>query len=104
MVRRASPVVATLFSRGLARGLALGLVMGLACCLLVGGPAQAKPPRWIRHVDRIVGGHPMSVVVGDDGSVWYRHRATVARPPASNEKLLLSMALLDRFGGSRTFA
>jgi D-alanyl-D-alanine carboxypeptidase/D-alanyl-D-alanine-endopeptidase (penicillin-binding protein 4) len=45
----------------------------------------------------------MSVMVGDDGSTWYRHRATVARPPASNEKLVLSMALLDRLGGSHTF-
>ena len=104
MVRRASPVVATFLLRGFARALAFGLVLGLTCCLLVSGPAQARPPRWIRHVDRIVGGHPMSVVVGDDGSVWYRRRATVARPPASNEKLLLSMALLDRFGGSHTFA
>jgi D-alanyl-D-alanine carboxypeptidase len=76
----------------------------MALCVLVAGPALARAPRWIRHVDRIVGGHPMSVVVGDDGSFWYRHRATVARPPASNEKLLLSMALLDRFGGSHTFA
>jgi D-alanyl-D-alanine carboxypeptidase len=98
MVRRASPVVGTFF----ARGLALGVILGLCCVLLV-GPAQARAPRWIRHVGRIVGGHPMSIVVGDDGSVWYRHRATVARPPASNEKLLLSMALLDRFGGSHTF-
>jgi D-alanyl-D-alanine carboxypeptidase len=99
MVRRASPGMGTL----LARCLALGVVLG-ACCLLLAGPAQARAPRWIRHVGRIVGGHPMSIVVGDDHSVWYRHRATVARPPASNEKLLLSMALLDRFGGSHTFA
>jgi D-alanyl-D-alanine carboxypeptidase/D-alanyl-D-alanine-endopeptidase (penicillin-binding protein 4) len=87
MVRRTSLVVAAI--------LALGV--------LATGPAEAREPRWIRHVDRIVAGHPMSVVVGDDGSVWYRHRATVARPPASNEKLLLSMALFDRFGGSHTF-
>jgi D-alanyl-D-alanine carboxypeptidase/D-alanyl-D-alanine-endopeptidase (penicillin-binding protein 4) len=88
MVRRTSLVVAAI--------LALGV--------LATGPADAREPRWIRHVDRIVAGHPMSVVVGDDGSVWYRHRAAVARPPASNEKLLLSMALFDRFGGSHTLA
>jgi serine-type D-Ala-D-Ala carboxypeptidase/endopeptidase (penicillin-binding protein 4) len=86
MVRRASLVVAML--------LAVGLVAA--------EPAQATP-RWIRHIGRIVAGHPMSVVVGDDGVVWYRHRARIARPPASNEKLLLSMALLDRFGASQTF-
>lgn len=86
MVRRTSLVVAAV--------VALGLVAA--------GPAQAEP-RWVRHISRIVARHPMSVVVGDDGKVWYRHRADVARPPASNEKLLLSMALLDRFSAGQTF-
>ena len=85
MVRRTSLVVAVL---------ALGLV--------VAQPAQAVP-RWVRHVGRIVAGHPMSVAVGNDGTVWYRHLASVARPPASNEKLLLSMALLHTFGPDQTF-
>lgn len=70
--------------------------------LVTAGPAQAEP-RWVRHIGRIVAGHPMSVVVGDDGAVWYRRRADVARPPASNEKLLLSMALLHRFSADQTF-
>lgn len=87
MMRRASLVVATILTVG----------------LVTGGPAQAKP-RWVRHIGRIVGTHPMSVVVGDGGTVWYRHRATVPRPPASNEKLLLSMALLHTFGPGHTFA
>jgi len=87
MVRRTSIVVAVL--------LAVGLVTT--------GPVQAAP-RWVRHIGRIVAGHPMSIVVGDDGSVWYRRRADVARPPASNEKLLLSMALLHTFGPDHTFA
>jgi D-alanyl-D-alanine carboxypeptidase/D-alanyl-D-alanine-endopeptidase (penicillin-binding protein 4) len=80
--------------------LVLAAVLGLS---LIAGPARAEP-QWVRHIGRIVGAHPMSVVVGDPGSVWYRHRASVARPPASNEKLLLSMALLERFGGAHTFA
>ena len=86
MVRRTSLVLAAI--------VALGLVAA--------GRAHAEP-RWVRHIGRIVAGHPMSVVVGNDGTVWYRHRADVARPPASNEKLLLSMALLDRFGAAQTF-
>jgi len=86
MVRRGSLVVAA--------------VLGLS---LIAGQAQAQP-RWVRHIGRIIDGHPMSVVVGDPGSVWYRHRGGVARPPASNEKLLLSMALLDRLGATHTFA
>jgi D-alanyl-D-alanine carboxypeptidase/D-alanyl-D-alanine-endopeptidase (penicillin-binding protein 4) len=40
--------------------------------------------------------------VGVDGRVVYRRRATVRRAPASNEKLLLSMALLDRLGPAAT--
>ena len=87
MVRRASLVAAGV----------------LALAIVAGAPAHADP-RWVRHIGRIVAGHPMSVVAGDGGSVWDRHRASVARPPASNEKLLLSMALLDRFGGTHTFA
>src|SRR5436309_13160165 len=66
-------------------------------------PAHADPG-WARRIGRIVAGHPMSVVVGDDGSVWYRKRAGVARPPASNEKLLLSMALLHTLSPDHTFA
>jgi D-alanyl-D-alanine carboxypeptidase len=80
------------------------LLVALALAFtLTGVPARAAP-RWVRHIGRIVAGHPMSVVVGDDGAVWYRHRASVARPPASNEKLLLSMALLHTFGPDHRFA
>jgi D-alanyl-D-alanine carboxypeptidase/D-alanyl-D-alanine-endopeptidase (penicillin-binding protein 4) len=55
------------------------------------------PARWIQDLDDVVKGHPVSVAVGVDGVWLYRHDARTARPPASNEKLLLSMALLDRF-------
>jgi serine-type D-Ala-D-Ala carboxypeptidase/endopeptidase (penicillin-binding protein 4) len=82
------------------------LVVLLAVASVAGAArgATAARPRWVRHIDRIVAGHPMSVVVGNGGHVWYRHRPTVARPPASNEKLLLSMALLARFGATHTFS
>jgi serine-type D-Ala-D-Ala carboxypeptidase/endopeptidase (penicillin-binding protein 4) len=66
--------------------------------------ARAAKPHWERRIDAIVAGHPTSVAIGNAGRVWYRHRATVARPPASNEKLLLSMALLDRLGPAHTFS
>jgi D-alanyl-D-alanine carboxypeptidase/D-alanyl-D-alanine-endopeptidase (penicillin-binding protein 4) len=45
----------------------------------------------------------MSVMVGNDGQAWYRHGVWVERPPASNEKLLLSMVLLDRYGTDMAF-
>jgi D-alanyl-D-alanine carboxypeptidase/D-alanyl-D-alanine-endopeptidase (penicillin-binding protein 4) len=40
----------------------------------------------------------VSVCVGLAGNFLYRHKAGVRRTPASNEKLLLSMAILDRLG------
>ena len=75
---------------------ALALVTGVA-------PANAATPRWVARLDALVAGHPMSVMVGNDGEAWYRHGAGVERAPASNEKLLLSMALFDQLGPSRTF-
>jgi D-alanyl-D-alanine carboxypeptidase len=71
--------------------------------LLASEPAVAATPRWTRRIDRIVAGHPMSVMVGNDGRAWYRHDAAVRRAPASNEKLVLSMALLDHFHAGHTF-
>jgi D-alanyl-D-alanine carboxypeptidase/D-alanyl-D-alanine-endopeptidase (penicillin-binding protein 4) len=44
----------------------------------------------------------MSVAIGYDGTFWYRYQATAPRIPASNEKLLLSMALFDRLGPDTT--
>jgi D-alanyl-D-alanine carboxypeptidase/D-alanyl-D-alanine-endopeptidase (penicillin-binding protein 4) len=46
----------------------------------------------------------MSVAISLDGDPLYRHRDWVARPPASNEKLLLSMALLKRIGAETRIA
>ena len=55
-------------------------------------------PSWERRVDAIVGDRQVSVTIGQDGTFWYRHLAWIARAPASNEKLLLSMALLAAVG------
>lgn len=57
---------------------------------------------WTQRLSAVIGDRPFSVAVGQDGEVWYRHRGWVLRPPASNEKLLLSMTLLDRFHANRT--
>jgi serine-type D-Ala-D-Ala carboxypeptidase/endopeptidase (penicillin-binding protein 4) len=53
---------------------------------------------WKRRIDRMVPGHGIGVAVREQGKVLYRHAATNRRIPASNQKLLLSMALLDRLG------
>lgn len=60
--------------------------------------------RWVQRIRALVEGTPVSVAVGNDGDVWFRHKARTRRPPASNEKLLLSMALLQRFSVDRTMS
>lgn len=65
------------------------------------GPAQALEvvkARWMRRIDRITAGLPVSVSVRDAGHFLYRRRDREQRIPASNQKLLLSMALLDELG------
>ncbi|MGE5227755.1 MAG: D-alanyl-D-alanine carboxypeptidase/D-alanyl-D-alanine-endopeptidase [Planctomycetaceae bacterium] len=94
----------------LRRPAALLLVLALVGALAFLPPAPTASaasaaravPKWIQRIDTVVGDRPMSVAIGIDGDVWYRHLAWVRRPPASNEKLLLSMALLDRFSPQRT--
>ncbi len=59
-------------------------------------------PWWIRHIGALVAGKKISVVVGEQGRFLYLHGATRPRRPASNEKLLLSMALFDALGADFT--
>jgi D-alanyl-D-alanine carboxypeptidase/D-alanyl-D-alanine-endopeptidase (penicillin-binding protein 4) len=51
---------------------------------------------WMVHIDQVIGSRSVGVAVASGGEVLYEHADTVAHVPASNEKLLLSMALLDR--------
>ncbi|HEY7666504.1 MAG TPA: D-alanyl-D-alanine carboxypeptidase [Actinomycetota bacterium] len=74
-----------------------------------GPPARVLAPRraapdWRTRIDGLIGGRGISVAIGNDGTFWYRHLATVPRIPASNEKLLLSMALLDRVAPAHRIA
>jgi D-alanyl-D-alanine carboxypeptidase/D-alanyl-D-alanine-endopeptidase (penicillin-binding protein 4) len=59
---------------------------------------QIVKARWMRRIDQLVGGIRMSVSVREAGSYLYQRRDGELRVPASNEKLLLSAALLDRLG------
>jgi D-alanyl-D-alanine carboxypeptidase/D-alanyl-D-alanine-endopeptidase (penicillin-binding protein 4) len=54
--------------------------------------------RWMRAIDDAIGDRAVSVGIADEGVPIFERAAGVPRTPASNEKLLLSMALLDRFG------
>jgi D-alanyl-D-alanine carboxypeptidase len=65
-------------------------------------PGPDAPPKWIKRIDALVDGEPVSVQIAYGGQVLYRNKDWVARPPASNEKLLLSLALMDRLDPSTT--
>jgi D-alanyl-D-alanine carboxypeptidase/D-alanyl-D-alanine-endopeptidase (penicillin-binding protein 4) len=56
------------------------------------------------RVERFLGALPISVSVGVSGRELYGHLPDVPREPASNEKLLLSMVVLDRFGPDATIS
>ena len=69
----------------------------IACVLCVSAPVAAHArPAWKRQIDRIVAGRSIGVAVHDEGRILYRHDARYKRVPASNEKLLMSMALFDQ--------
>lgn len=53
---------------------------------------------WMIQIDRLVAGRAFSISLGEDGSYLYERADTAPRLPASNEKLLLAMALLDSVG------
>jgi serine-type D-Ala-D-Ala carboxypeptidase/endopeptidase (penicillin-binding protein 4) len=70
---------------------ALGLFLAGAAT-----PAAAAPPQWKKDINTAIGGRDVGVAIGLDGAWLYRRGAWQPRAPASNEKLLLSMALLQR--------
>ncbi|MGH2681829.1 MAG: D-alanyl-D-alanine carboxypeptidase/D-alanyl-D-alanine-endopeptidase [Actinomycetota bacterium] len=53
---------------------------------------------WMRRIDRLTAGRSVSVSVREAGEFLYRRRDRDPRIPASNQKLLLSMAILDSLG------
>jgi D-alanyl-D-alanine carboxypeptidase len=54
--------------------------------------------RWERSIERVAGRYSLGIAVGLDGRVIYAHDAARRRAPASNQKLLLSLALFERLG------
>ncbi len=59
---------------------------------------------WKTRIDDLIGARQVSVAITDDGAYMYGHLAGRSRIPASNEKLLLSMALLDSLPATETLA
>jgi D-alanyl-D-alanine carboxypeptidase/D-alanyl-D-alanine-endopeptidase (penicillin-binding protein 4) len=85
-----------------ARRFLFAICLAVSATLFAQTPSVAAPPRWVQRVDSLVGDLPISVAISLNGDRLYRHQDWVRRPPASNEKLLLSMALLKRIGGGTT--
>jgi D-alanyl-D-alanine carboxypeptidase len=73
-------------------------VIAIVSLAVIGGaaPAIAAPPGWVQDIDDAIAGRDMSVAVAFHDAWLYRHAAWRQRAPASNQKLLLSMALLQR--------
>jgi serine-type D-Ala-D-Ala carboxypeptidase/endopeptidase (penicillin-binding protein 4) len=80
------------------RGFATTLA-ALSLLTLFAVPARAGGA-WRQKIDSAIGGHSVSVEVRAHGALLYSHAATQTRAPASNMKLILSMALLHRFGAN----
>ena len=80
---------------GLVRALIV-LALSAAVLLSAAPPAAAAPPGWIQDIDAAIAGHDVSVAIGLDGNWLLRRAARLRRAPASNQKLVFSMALLQR--------
>ncbi|MGH2806220.1 MAG: D-alanyl-D-alanine carboxypeptidase/D-alanyl-D-alanine-endopeptidase [Actinomycetota bacterium] len=78
------------------------VVLALACALLA-ALAPLAHAGWRRKIERAVGHRSVGVAVRLDGRVLYRHDDRDKRVPASNEKLLLSMALLEELPADYRF-
>jgi serine-type D-Ala-D-Ala carboxypeptidase/endopeptidase (penicillin-binding protein 4) len=75
----------------------LGAVLALALVAAGAAPALARPG-WKRRIDRVVSGKSVGVSVWRGATRVYEHAPRTKRVPASNQKLLTSMALLDALG------
>jgi D-alanyl-D-alanine carboxypeptidase/D-alanyl-D-alanine-endopeptidase (penicillin-binding protein 4) len=75
--------------------------VGIVAAILPAAAVPASAGRsWTARIDRLVRHRAVGVAVEYGGRLIYQHNASVPRTPASNEKLLLSMALFDAIGPS----
>lgn len=71
----------------------------LALALVVATAATAGArPAWKRRIDKLVAGRAIGVSVAEGGRPVYRWADKRKRVPASNQKMLLSMAAFDLLG------
>lgn len=79
------------------RRAAIAIILSSALAIASAATAAARPV-WKAKIDRLVSGRAVGVAVSHDGDFIYRRKARARRTPASNQKLLASMALLDTLG------
>jgi D-alanyl-D-alanine carboxypeptidase len=84
------------------RTICVSLAIALAITLSAAS-AGAAEARWKTKLRKLTRSRTMSIVVRDDRKILFERRSKWRRVPASNQKLLLSMALLDRLGPNATF-
>lgn len=72
-------------------------LLALALVLVTAAGAAARPA-WKRKIDKLVSGHAIGVSVAHGGRPLYRYADKPKRVPASNQKMLLSMAAFDHLG------
>lgn len=82
---------------------ALSILLVLLFLGLLAGPAAARAS-WKVEIDKIVRGHSVGVAVREEGRFLYRYDSKQRRIPASNQKLLMSMALFASLDPSTTIA
>jgi D-alanyl-D-alanine carboxypeptidase len=84
------------------KGIRCSAVVLLAIALVGAGASQAQGRApWKRRIDHLVAGRSIGISVWLRRARVYEHRPRQRRVPASNQKLLASMALLDSLGPRR---
>ena len=79
----------------------LCLIAGLtvrAAPAIAGGSLAPARQAWKQRIERLIGRRSFGVAVREGTQFLYRHDHVHRRIPASNEKLLLSMSILDALG------
>ncbi|MDQ3941304.1 MAG: D-alanyl-D-alanine carboxypeptidase, partial [Actinomycetota bacterium] len=74
-------------------------LLSIAVSILIALPTPASArAAWKVRIDRTIGGRSVGLSVSVEGRYLYRHGDRTKRIPASNQKLLMSMALLEELG------
>ena len=81
---------------------AVSTFLVLAFLLTLQAPAWARAG-WKVQIDKLAEGKAIGIAVREEGRFLYRHATKKRRVPASNQKLLMSMALFDAINPQATF-